>query len=174
MSRERPGDAAERRAVDGRMHCPDKRAGVLVVSATTRLPAAVVKTLPSPIAHAALEPAGPKLLGAGPWQPATHFHLTAPVAASSAMTPPVRRVEGTSRHRRRSAQAPGLAVESPCRLAPATGVRNRLRRRCVRHPRQAEVRLMFDLSICVSAEYPWAADVAGDLRPVVAGRCAAC
>src|SRR5262245_16578407 len=60
-------------------------------NATTRLPAAVVKTLPSPTAtpRCWLLPPNPFAATDG-----CHFHWTAPVAPSSAMTPP----EGVSRY----------------------------------------------------------------------------
>src|SRR5438045_4852146 len=60
-------------------------APVSLLSATTRLPAAVVKTLPSPTLTPRWNPPGPKPLAA---TDGCHFHLTAPVAPSSAITPP--------------------------------------------------------------------------------------
>jgi hypothetical protein len=61
---------------------------VSLFSATIRLPAAVVKTLPSPTETPRCWVAGPKLLGGGAVADGTHFHFTTPVAASSATTPP--------------------------------------------------------------------------------------
>ena len=60
-------------------------APVSLLSATTRLPAAVVKTLPWPTLTPRWNPPGPKPLAA---VDGCHFHLTAPVAPSSAITPP--------------------------------------------------------------------------------------
>src|SRR5207247_1473112 len=66
-------------------------APVSLSSATTRLPAAVVKTLPSPTLTPRCWLLPPKPLAA---TDGCHFHLTAPVAPSSAITPPL----GVSRY----------------------------------------------------------------------------
>src|SRR5256885_2213263 len=90
-------------------------APVFLSSATTRLPAAVVKTLPSPTLTPRCWLLPPKPLAA---TDGCHFHLTAPVAPSSAMTPP----PGVSRYMTPSTTIGIVCCAVALLPGPGTGV----------------------------------------------------
>src|SRR5438105_4935647 len=117
-------------------------APVSLLSATTRLPAAVVNTLPSPTLTPRCWRLPSKPLAA---TDGCHFHLTAPVAPLSAMTPP----DGVSTYMTPSTTIGIVCCAVALSPGPATGVVTGSADTWVTHagPRL----LMFDLRICVSA-----------------------
>src|SRR5438552_4588051 len=120
-------------------------APVSLFKATTRLPAAVVKTLPSPTLTPRCWLLGPKPLAAAD---GIHFHLTAPVAASSAMTPPA----AVSKYMTPSTTIGIVCCAVSLSPGPGTGAVTGSADVCTTH---AAFRfLTFDLLICVSAVYP--------------------
>src|SRR5205823_427801 len=120
-------------------------APVSLFSATTRLPAAVVKTLPSPTLTPRCCVFGPKPFAV---TDGCHFHLTAPVAPSSAMTPPA----GVSKYMTPSTTIGIVCCAVSLVPGPDTGVVTGSAETWVIHAGASL--LTFDLSTCVSAVYP--------------------